>query len=82
MGGLGGLFGMGGGSGGGMGMGGIIPMLMQGKGMGLLQMLQGAGGNDQQQAAAGSQQPQSQFLQPLQRQPTMANFLQGRGMVG
>jgi hypothetical protein len=77
MGNLGGLFNMGGGSGG-MGMGGILPMLMNGQGMGFLQMMQGKGQQDQPPPETGL--AQSHFLQPMQpqrRPPTMANFLQG-----
>lgn len=91
MNGLGGMFGgMGGGSGGSGamgGMGGILPMLMQGKSMGLIPMMMGMGnnGNGQPQPGqdqAGQQQPsflnQGQPAGGLQGTPTLANFLQGR----
>lgn len=87
LGGLGGMFGGGGGgNSGGFPMGGIIPTLLNGQGMGFLQMLQNQGQNGQAQSpeANAGQQPASWlnsyggggFLGG--RTPTLASFLQGR----
>jgi hypothetical protein len=70
---------------GGMGMGGIIPMLMQGKSMSLIPMLMGQG-NDQggQQQDQGTQQQPVGFLNQapgngfLGGMPSLADYLQGR----